>query len=61
MALLLPLSLAAMARCASLDIEVDAKKHLNHVVDSLDLLLYVSLLILTIVTIWYRGLHRISP
>ncbi len=37
---------------SQIDVAVDEKQHLNHVVDSLDLLIYVSLLILTIVTLW---------
>ena len=32
--------------------DISEKKELNHVTDSLDLFLYVSLLLLTIVTIW---------
>ena len=40
------------AFASNLDIAVDEKKHSAHVVDSLDLLLYVCLLILTIVTVW---------
>ena len=62
---LLLLLAANSARCDEvLDVEVDEKKHLNHVVDSLDLLLYVCLLTLTIVTVWvfkqrrFRYLHE---
>ena len=40
------------AFASNIDIAVDEKKHWAHVVDSLDLLLYVCLLILTIVTVW---------
>lgn len=41
------------------DALVDAKRHMNHVVDSLDILLYVCLLIMTIVTMWVLRQKRI--
>lgn len=50
--------------CASTDIELDAKAQLNHRIDSLNLLLYTFLLILTVLTIWlfkhrrFRFLHE---
>lgn len=37
---------------ASTDIELDAKAQLTHRLDSLNLLLYTFLLILTVLTIW---------
>lgn len=49
---------------SAIDVAVDEKKRLSHIVDSLDLLLYVCLLILTIVTVWilknrrFRFLHE---
>ena len=45
--LLLPLASGSV-----LDIQIDEKKSFNHVIDSLDLLCYVCLLSLTILTIW---------
>jgi uncharacterized membrane protein len=49
-----------LSRAASeVDVEVDEKKHEGHVIDSLDLLLYVCLLILTIVTIWVFKQRRV--
>ncbi|RZF39242.1 hypothetical protein LSTR_LSTR010336 [Laodelphax striatellus] len=52
------------ARSASTDIELDAKAQLIHRIDSLNLLLYTFLLILTVLTIWlfkhrrFRFLHE---
>ncbi|XP_018918233.1 sodium/hydrogen exchanger 6 isoform X2 [Bemisia tabaci] len=43
---------ANCAESASTDIELDAKAQLNHRLDSLNLLLYTFLLILTVLTIW---------
>lgn len=49
---------------ASTDIELDVKAQLNHRIDSLNLLLYTFLLILTVLTIWlfkhrrFRFLHE---
>lgn len=42
------------------DIELDAKATLNHRIDSLNLLVYTSLLILTVLTIWLFKHHRVS-
>lgn len=43
---------AILVNSASTDIELDAKAQLNHRLDSLNLLLYTFLLILTVLTIW---------
>jgi hypothetical protein len=40
------------ANSAATDIELDAKAQLTHRIDSLNLLLYTFLLILTVLTIW---------
>jgi sodium/hydrogen exchanger-like protein 6/7 len=50
--------------CAATDIELDAKAQYTHRIDSLNLLLYTFLLILTVLTIWlfkhrrFRFLHE---
>jgi len=60
MVLLALLLWPSLASAASLvDVEVDQRKHEAHVIDSLDLLLYVCLLILTIVTIWAFKQRRV--
>ena len=41
-----------MTFASPIDVAVDEKKHDSHVVDSVDLLIFVSLLTLTIVTLW---------
>lgn len=52
------------ANSAATDIELDAKAQLTHRIDSLNLLLYTFLLILTVLTIWlfkhrrFRFLHE---
>ncbi len=43
---------AGLAAPSAIDVAVDEQKRENHIVDSLDLLLYVALLAVTIVTIW---------
>jgi len=40
------------ANSAATDIQLDAKAQLTHRIDSLNLLLYTFLLILTVLTIW---------
>lgn len=42
------------------DIALDAKAALNHRLDSLNLLLYMCLLTLTVLTIWLFKHHRVS-
>ena len=44
---------------SAIDVAVDEKKRLSHIVDSLDLLLYVCLLILTIVNVWIFKNRRV--
>lgn len=52
------------ANSAATDIELDAKAQFTHRIDSLNLLLYTFLLILTVLTIWlfkhrrFRFLHE---
>jgi len=52
------------ANSAATDIQLDAKAQLTHRIDSLNLLLYTFLLILTVLTIWlfkhrrFRFLHE---
>lgn len=52
------------ANAAATDIQLDAKAQLTHRIDSLNLLLYTFLLILTVLTIWlfkhrrFRFLHE---
>ena len=45
-------TLIPSAFASILDVQIDEKKSYNHVVDSLDLLCYVCLLSLTILTLW---------
>lgn len=45
---------------SSTDIALDAKATLNHRLDSLNLLLYMCLLTLTVLTIWLFKHHRVS-
>jgi hypothetical protein len=45
-------TLISSAFASILDVQIDEKKSYNHVVDSLDLLCYVCLLSLTILTLW---------
>ena len=52
-------SLFVMAFANKLDARVDERKRLNHVIDSLDLLIYTCLLILTIVTYWVFKQRRL--
>ena len=53
-----------LANSAATDIQLDAKAQLTHRIDSLNLLLYTFLLILTVLTIWkfkhrrFRFLHE---
>lgn len=46
--------------CGPTDIALDAKATLNHRLDSLNLLLYMILLTLTVFTIWFFKHRRIS-
>ena len=41
-----------LAQGSAIDVQVDEKKAYNHVADSVDLLCYVGLLCLTIITSW---------
>jgi len=52
-------SISTAVATSEVDVEVDEKKHEAHIIDSLDLLLYVCLLILTIVTIWVFKQRRV--
>lgn len=45
---------------ADTDITLDAKATLNHRIQSLDLLVFVFLLALTVLTIWLFKHHRVS-
>lgn len=53
---------AFIAGCsaADTDITLDAKATLNHRIQSLDLLVFVFLLALTVLTIWLFKHHRVS-
>ena len=56
--------MVSVTAASSVDVAVDENNNLNHMVDTLDLLLYTCLLILTIVTVWlfkqkrFRFLHE---
>jgi hypothetical protein len=50
--MVLGLTLIQCVLASILDVQIDEKKSYNHVVDSLDLLCYVCLLSLTILTLW---------
>lgn len=58
--LFLVLGSFSMATGSSTDIALDAKATLNHRLDSLNLLLYMCLLTLTVLTIWLFKHHRVS-
>lgn len=53
-------ALIAGCSAADTDITLDAKATLNHRIQSLDLLVFVFLLALTVLTIWLFKHHRVS-
>lgn len=54
------LYLVAICRASGTDIALDAKATLLHRIDSLNLLIYTSLLTLTVLTIWVFKHRRVS-
>lgn len=50
---------ARQVSASAIDVQVDEKKAYNHVADSVDLLCYVSLLCLTILTLWAFKTKRV--
>ena len=53
------LKLAGQVSSSAIDVQVDEKKAYNHIADSVDLLSYVCLLCLTILTLWAFKTKRI--
>ena len=56
---LICLALVPRVLGSAIDVAMDEKKHMSHIVDSLDLLFYVCLLIVTIVTVWAFKYKRV--
>ncbi|KRT83233.1 Na/H antiporter, partial [Oryctes borbonicus] len=60
LALLILLNLFDVSNCAATDIVLDAKAQSTHRLDTLNLLSYTFLLILTVLTIWLFKHRRVS-
>ncbi len=59
--LIIFLGLFGLGKSSSvIDVQVDAKKAADHIADSLDLFIYVSLLSLTILTLWILKAKKIT-